>query len=133
MHFFAAASMWTLAGLGLSTAGLLWLLRASSHWTWLGMLLALAIGGAKGMAILRRTAARNVARIDARGDDRCLGGFLSLRGWLLVAGMMILGRILRASPIPRTILGAVYLAIGIALLLGSFELWRAWWGSRVRK
>ena len=62
----------------------------------------------------------------ARGDGRCVGGFLSLRSWALVAVMVVAGRLLRGSHVARGILGAIYLAVGIALFLSSRVAWRAW-------
>ena len=125
VHLAAAGTMWSLAGAGLATAGLVWILRAAGRWTALAIAFALVLGAVKGHLVLRRAARRNVARIEARGDGRCLGGFLGPRGWALVAAMIVGGRLLRASPIPRPVLGTLYLGVGAALFVASFEIWRA--------
>ena len=124
-HLLASASMWTLAGLGLVTFGSVRILQTERALAAVLFPAAIVAGVAKGRWILSRTARRNVARIHTRGDDRCLGGFLSVRGWALVAGMMILGRTLRHLAVTAPIVGPVYLAIGVALLVGSVSLWRA--------
>ena len=76
-------------------------------------------------------AERNAARIIARGDGRCLGGFLSLKTWLLVVLMMTSGIILRRSAVPRPVLGVLYSAVGTALLVGCVTLWKAF--GRLRR
>jgi hypothetical protein len=130
-HLFAAALMWSLAGLGLSTAGAIWMAESHSRWFLAIALAAVAIGVLKARFVLRRTAGRAVLRIKERGDGRCLGGFLSWKSWLLVAAMMVLGRLLRISPLPLLPRGGIYLAIGSALLFASFPVWRAWMESRL--
>jgi len=129
----SAAILWTLVGIGLGIAGSIWTFGAARGVVRIALLaLALSVGWAKGRFVLARTARRTLARIEERGDGRCLGGFLSWKGWLLVATMVIGGRLLRGSPLPRTILGPLYLAVGVALLTGSFTFWRAPPGSIVR-
>jgi hypothetical protein len=117
--------MWSLAGLGLCTAGTIWMAQSHSRWFAPIALGAIAAGVLKGRLILDRTAERIIHRITERGDGRCLGGFLSWKGWCLVAMMMLLGRILRKSPLPLLPRGAIYLAIGAALLFASRRVWEA--------
>jgi len=125
VHRKAAALLWTVVGLGLGTAGSVWLLSSSAGFERAGLAaLALAVGWAKGVFVLRRTARRALARIERRGSGHCLGGFLSWRSWLLVGFFMTLGRVLRSSGLPRPLLGTLYVAVGVALLLGSAPLWR---------
>jgi hypothetical protein len=122
-HLFAAGIMWSLAGTGLCLAGGHWIFQSRSQSAVLVLLLALAVGFAKARFVLDRTAGRIIERIESRGDGRCLGGFLSWKSWLLVAAMILLGRLLRASPLPLLARGAIYLAIGAALLVASRRLW----------
>ncbi len=126
-----AACLWTLAGSGLSLAGSAWTLAAVHGVTLaIAFTVALTVGWAKGRLVLSRTARRTLSRIEARGDGRCLGGFLSWGSWLLVLVMIFLGRTLRHSGLPGALLGPLYVAIGIALLTGSTTFWQA--GSRLR-
>jgi hypothetical protein len=124
-HLLAASLMWTLAGLGLCAAGAVWMAWSRSRWLALVAAFAIAVGILKGRFILERTAGRIIRRIEERGDGWCLGGFLSWKGWCLVAGMMVLGRLLRMSPLPLLPRGAIYLAIGVALLSASRRVWGA--------
>jgi hypothetical protein len=117
--------MWTLAGLGLCTAGTIWMTVSRSRWLAPAAAIAVVAGALKGRFILERAAERIIGRITRRGDGWCIGGFLSWRAWCLVATMMVLGRLLRMSPLPLLPRGAIYLAIGVALLFASRRLWRA--------
>jgi len=124
-HLGAAAGLWTLVGLGLAAAGLAWSFASPLPWSLALAAAGLGAGLVKGRYVIRRLAERNAARIIARGDGHCLGGFLSAKTWLLVAVMMFSGMVLRRSPVPRPVLGVVYTAVGTALLAGSVILWRA--------
>jgi hypothetical protein len=120
-----AAASWTLVGAALGTIGVIWLIQANTAWSPVIGLCALVLGLIKARVVLRQAAARVTRRIDQRGDDRCLGGFFSWSTWLLVLGMMILGQVLRRSPLPLWALGLIYLAVGVALLTASRHLWAA--------
>ena len=122
-HLLAAALLWTAVGAGLSGAGIVWCFSARRPW--IPLVLGVGIGVLKGIFIIARVAARNARRIIARGDGKCLGGFLSIKTWLLVAAMMGSGMVLRRSGIPRPVLGVIYAAVGTALLAGSLSLWKA--------
>ncbi len=80
--------------------------------------------------MLDRAAERIANRIEARGDGRCLGGFLSPATWVLVAGMMAAGRILRGGLVPRHWVGLVYAAVGLGLLGSSRLAWGRLAGRR---
>lgn len=124
-HLVAAAGLWTVVGLGLTAAGLVWCSGVSLPWAVVLAGAGLAAGLVKGRYVIRRLAEKNAARIIARGDGHCLGGFLSVKTWLLVAAMMASGMVLRRSAVPRPVLGVLYTAVGTALLAGSLILWRA--------
>jgi hypothetical protein len=99
------------------------------HWHAWALGLGLAVGVVKARMILDGVAAKAVARIRRRGRAR-ITGFLSLRSWLLVAFMMACGVALRqamATPgaFGAGVLGAVYLAVGTALLLADRLFWSA--------
>jgi hypothetical protein len=129
-HLLLAGLMWTVVGAALVGFGGRWLWQLPTPAApWLAAL-ALAIGVFKARFVLDRAARTIVDRIRERGDGRCLGGFLSVRSWALVAAMAAGGRFLRGSHVAQGLLGVLYIAVGTALLLSSRVAWRAWRHSR---
>ena len=125
-HLFMAAAMWSIVGTALLLAGEWWLCQLRYPTVCLLSGIGLVVGILKAHFALEKAALRTIKRIETRGDGRCLGGFLSIRSWGFVILMMCLGRALRASTTPRTILGFLYVAVGLALLIASRRLWSAW-------
>ena len=122
-HLLAAAGMWSLVGLALIAVGARWTCELHSGAAALLLLLAAVVGWLKARFVLYSTASRVCQRIQLRGDGRFLGGFLSWPAWCLVLGMIVLGRLLRASPLPVPWRGTIYCAIGTALFLASLRIW----------
>lgn len=91
----------------------------------ISVLIALVAGFIKGIKVLGPASDRSVARMVERGDGYCLGGFLSWKSWLLVVGMMALGKVLRALSLPPWFIAPLLGAVGTALLLGSLTFWKA--------
>jgi hypothetical protein len=127
MHLLMAALMWTAVGAFL-------LYRAYGYAKTLSpvamcavALAALAIGVFKGFKFLRPTAKKSVARIIHRGDGKCLGGFISVKSWLFVGAMILLGRGLRMAGLPPWLTSAILGAVSVALLMGSGVFWAGWW------
>ena len=115
-----AGGLWVTVGGGLLYFGASWILEGRH----LGLSLLLLgtgalLGIAKAAFILDRAAVKIVERIGQRGDGHCAGGFLSLRTWILVAAMILLGRLLRGGLIPAAAAGTLYVAIGTGLLVSS--------------
>jgi len=125
-HLLLAGLMWTVVGAALVGVGGRWLWHLPTPTApWLAAL-AVVIGAFKARFVLDRAARTIADRIRERGDGRCLGGFLSVRSWALVAVMVAGGRLLRGSHVGRGLLGVLYVAVGTALLLSSRVAWRAW-------
>jgi hypothetical protein len=118
--------MWTLVGSVLAWLGACWLLSAHLRWPGLWLAAAVTTGLLKAHLVLRRAAQRVIERIRARGDGRCIGGFVSWRTWLFITLMMTAGYVLRHGLIPRAAVGFVYLAVGVALMTAAIRVWIAW-------
>lgn len=130
VRLFGAAALWMAVGVGLSAVGAWWLARGGAVPGFWGVPVAVALGIVKGRYVLRPMAARNGARI-VRGPARSpLWTLFPVTTWTLMAGFMTLGAVLRRTAVPRGWLGALYLAVGSALMLGAARGWGEW--SRFR-
>jgi hypothetical protein len=126
LQLWLAGAMWSCVGAGLFSVGIYWMLKNGDAKGFILLLIAAGLGLGKGLLVMDRTTLRNIDRVKSRGEDRCVGGFLSPRVWILVIGMMLLGRILRTIGLAKPILGLIYGAVGIGLLFSSRLIWRAW-------
>jgi hypothetical protein len=130
IHLLLAAVLWSAVGAALMAVGARWELEVRTPVTpWL-IAAAVAGGWLKARWVLARTGRRIAGRIAARGDGRCIGGFLSLPSWALVLVMVVAGRLLRGGLLARHLVGLLYVLVGTGLLVASRVLWRAWTGSR---
>ena len=122
-HLFCASALWTVIGLLLIFRGITYL--APDYLLPL-LLIGIILGSLKSYLVLNKAASRGVERIKRFGDNTCIGAVYSWRTWLLVLVMMLLGMILRISPVPQALIGTVCIAIGWALLLSSRYPWQQW-------
>jgi len=123
VHLFAAPLLWTSVGIMLMVRGWLWIGQDNRIWF---LAAAFAVGTAKSLLVLDRTARRGVERIVRMQDGTCLGAIYSWKTWFLVALMISSGILLRTFFSPGAIIGTIYLAIGWALLLSSRFGWKEW-------
>lgn len=114
-----AAALWLVVGGALATTGVVWLVRYGGAPAWAMVPVAVGVGWAKARFALAPMARSNVRRLQDGPPRLPLYAMYRARTWLLVAGFMALGAVLRRSALPRELLGLVYLAVGVALALGS--------------
>ena len=130
LHLLLAALMWSVVGAVLLVFGVLWVLGGQGRLALPLVAGAVALGLLKARFALDRAARRTVGRIRARGDGKCIGGFLSLRTWGLVLVMAGAGRLLRGGIVATVVVGFVYAAVGTALVMAARCLWQAWYRER---
>ena len=120
-HLRLAFGLWAVVGLGLLTAGLLWISGSDATTTsvWIGLAVALLLGGVKGGIVLPKIARKNIARIHLLPTQSPVYCTFSVKSWVLVLLMILIGRGLRAAGLPLFFVGVLYVAVGLALLLGS--------------
>ncbi|MDD3619609.1 MAG: hypothetical protein RBR09_08245 [Desulfobulbaceae bacterium] len=123
VHLFAAPLLWTMVGSVLMTRGWEWIGAGGNIWY---IAAALAAGTLKSLWILDKTARRAIDRIVKLRDGTCLGAIYSWKTWVLAVIMIASGILLRTVSDPGPVLGAVYLAVGWALLFSSRLGWLAW-------
>nr|MBF0221475.1 hypothetical protein [Desulfobulbaceae bacterium] len=119
-HHIVAASIWSGVGLMLLFRGGLYLIETRSQWV---LVLAVVIGTLKSLFILDKSARKNLERISVKKDGACLGGVYSVKMWVMILAMIIMGKLLRSSGLPAELIGGLYAAIGWALLFSSRLLW----------
>ncbi len=127
-HLLLAALLWSVVGTVLLGVGIWWSAPQSGGPILLPI--AVLVGVLKGRFALGRAARRTIARIEARGDGRCIGGFFSVWTWMMIAAMSCTGQLLRTGSVPRIVVGLVYTAVGTALVLACRHLWHAWHAAR---
>lgn len=121
-----AGILWSAVGFGLIGSGITWM-KKFDYLALLSITAAMAAGGAISHFGFSPLARKNLARIYAQapGKDKvCLFAFQNRRSYLLLAVMILLGYLLRHSPLPKTYLTPIYVAIGSALILASVIYYR---------
>ena len=120
-HLLVAALLWSGIGVFLAFRGICWV--SGSGWEML-LLLSMLLGLFKSRMVLDRVASRNIERIVQSGDGSCLGGVYSWKTWLLVILMIVMGKLLRASPVPIVLVGRLYVNVGCSLVWSSRLMWQ---------
>jgi uncharacterized membrane protein len=118
-----AGVVWSAVGLVLVLAAILWLISSHKNVT-----IPITVGVISGVIVYRygfvKLAKKNLIRVyqQAPGKDKvCMFAFQNARSYVIAAGMLLLGYGLRHLPISKIYLAPVYSAIGLGLLLSSFE------------
>jgi len=119
-----AGAVWMGVGIGLDLLAWSWLRREPTA----PALLSAALGIAAALVIhhfgFLRIVDRNLGRIRPMEGRRCAFAFIPPKSYLLIAVMILMGVLLRRSPIPKLYLAPLYIGIGTALLLSSIRYWR---------
>jgi len=122
-HLLLAAFIWSLVGFFLLINGFV-LVLLQDHLLY--GLAGIVLGSIKSFFILDRVARKNLKRIRDFEDKVCVGSVYSWKTWLLVLGMIGLGRLLRTTVLPGDVVGFIYSAVGWALMLSSRIMWVEW-------
>ena len=116
--------MWSGVGLMLCTLAYGWLLQVEV----LNAMLLTMAGGVLGTAIYRfgflGLAIKNIHRIQRLPPKACLFAFQEWQSYPLIAVMIMLGIMLRHSPIPKHYLAVLYIGIGLGLFLASLHYYQ---------
>lgn len=75
---------------------------------------------------------KNLGRILPLEGKQCVFSFMPWKSYVLVAVMIIMGVLLRHSPLPKPYLSVLYIGIGLSLILSSVRYLRVLL-SQVRK
>ncbi len=121
---FLAGMMWVAVGVYLMHLAWVWLsppaIVGAPIYAGAGIVAALIIHHLGFLKVVDR----NLGRILPMEGKRCVFSFMSWKSYVLVAVMIAMGRALRHSPLPKTWLSVIYIAIGLSLLLSSIRYLR---------
>ncbi len=124
-----AGFLWISVGAMLLTFSYSWLhgphAGGSLVYAGVGVLLALVIHHFGFLRVVDK----NLGRILPMEGKRCLFAFMSWRSYLIVPVMVLMGVLLRHSPIPKPYLSILYTGIGLALILSSVRYLRVLLGQ----
>lgn len=114
-----AGVLWGMVALMLMTRATIWLLGARP----LPGLAAAAVGVLMAALLIPRAfrplVAKNLRRLADRPDPACVFSTFAWRSWAMVTVMSVGGVLLRQSSLPRLLLAAPYLGMGLCLGAGS--------------
>lgn len=124
---FEAALVWTFAGGMLLFRGSL-MLGASSGFSWPKIIACILGGLLFFILIFSKISRKHVNRIkNLIGDHHLFYQFFNSRSYLMMAGMITMGVLLRKSLIiPLSSLSLAYITMGIPLLFSSFRFYHNW-------
>lgn len=114
-----AGVLWGMVGLMLLTRATIWLLGSRP----LPGLAAAAVGILMAAVLIPRAfrplVTKNLRRLAGRPDPACVFSTFAWRSWAMVMVMSVGGVLLRHSDVPRLLLAAPYLGMGLSLGAGS--------------
>ena len=129
---FLAGFMWLGVGTMLLFLSFSWLNAFRAHGSFLfagiGVIAALVVHHFGFLKIVDK----NLGRILPMEGPKCVFSFISWKSYIIVAVMVVMGTLLRHSPIPKPYLSILYIGIGLALLLSSIRYLRVLL-SQIRK
>lgn len=121
---FIAALVWTFAGVMLLTRGML--MMGIDHDFYLLSIAGSLAGGVLFYVVLfTRISKKYINRIISLNSDRpSVFSFFNLKGYLMMAGMISMGILLRTSGmVPSFYLSIVYLTMGVPLFVSSLRFY----------
>jgi hypothetical protein len=122
VHLKLAFVLWGIVGLALFIVGIAFLTVGESGLDPLraGLLVVgIALGIAKSRYVLNKIARKNILRIHSLPLHSHFLSTFSLRSWILVLVMILLGRLIRFLGAPYPVIGVIYVAVGFGLALSS--------------
>ncbi len=124
-----AGLMWLSVGIALLYVSYTWLHTSRGYDAYvfggIGVVIALVVHHFGFLKIVDK----NLGRILPMEGTRCVFSFITWKSYILVAGMVAMGALLRHSALPKPYLSIVYIGIGLALLLSSIRYLRTLLGQ----
>jgi hypothetical protein len=118
-----AGYIWILVGLFLIIRGLTTFITLDLY-TFSLAITAIVLGYLKARFIFYKIISKNITRIKELAPEKekvCIFAFQAIQSYLIVFLMILLGWILRISPLEANLLSFIYILIGFALFISSFK------------
>lgn len=124
-----AAIVWAVAGINILIIGLR---EYAPYWSWVNVLLSIAIFAVFQTFIFGRLVKKHTLRITGYTEEtEYFWKFFDLKSFIIMAFMITLGVILRNTPaVPRVFIAVFYTGIGSSLLLAGILFGRNYIGVR---
>ena len=124
MLILIAGIVWMLVGLMLSRLAIIWWQSYTGSFLILFIFIGLLLGVVKGYYIFTRIVNTNIQRIAQLNRVNFILAFISLKTYLLIIGMIILGILLRNSMFPKQYLAIIYLGVGLSMIISSYPYFK---------
>jgi len=116
--------LWSVVGIMLCRLAIYWLsLAGGQNTVWMGL-----AGLVLAFLIYRfgflKLVSKNTDRILSKEGKVCIFAFQPWKSYLIIAVMILLGTILRHSPVPKPYLSIIYIGFGGAMVLSSLVYYR---------
>ncbi len=128
-----AGLMWSAVGILLCRLAYIWLSAADWYTALpLGLLgiISAVIAWLFGFSGIAR---KNIDRLCLLPDKCCIFAFQAWKNYLIIIFMIMLGIVMRHSPLPKQFLAVIYATIGGALFLSSFQYYQRIWLTKILK
>ncbi len=122
--FAIAGVMWILVGALLCIRATIWLSPFTFNMDLLLEIAGIVLGAVGYVYLFSKAVERNINRIDGLPDWVCAFAFTAWRGYLMIGLMVMIGIVLRNSPVPKSYLSIPYTAMGAMLFIGGVRLLR---------
>ncbi|MBA4313646.1 MAG: hypothetical protein C0417_13560 [Chlorobiaceae bacterium] len=130
--FLIAGSLWSIAGFILIERAYEWLNDFKTEQLLLILLLGAALASLFFFTIFIKIARKNINRLFSLPESVCIFAFTAWKGYFLIAFMVTAGIIVRNSSFPKHYLAVIYVAMGGALLMGSFMFHKNYFIPKVK-
>jgi hypothetical protein len=126
-----AGCVWTMAG-GILISRAMLELWSIHHFIWMEILIGMILGTIFYLLLFARISKRHITRITLITiDNPCFFSFFNFRSYIMMAGMITAGILLRKLDIiNHEILYTFYLTMGVPLLVSAFRFFIGWKKSK---
>lgn len=133
MLIFIAGLMWCAVGIMLLHYSVTWLIQAGVSQGIIFLIAGLTVAYPVYRYGFLRLALKNLNRLAALDEPRCLFSFITWKSYLIVPVMVAMGIGLRHSALPRTYLSVIYNGIGLGLFSSGITYIRSLFTSKKRR